>query len=188
MRFVLPKALPLALFRCARFDPAGVAMFGDTPDAFLVSLAPLLFMPLLSTLLATFAGGGRLEWTMLMASVVLLLSTAVLSHWFARRWGREAVWARYACAINWCLWVVLAAWIAVLLGAVGLATLGFGPAVELSLAVMTGYALCLQIFIARQALAISLGRAILLTLCVNIVPSLLVGLPMLWTGTLMLEG
>lgn len=94
------------MFRLATFHPDGFAQFGDTRQAFLNSLAPLLAFPIVGTALLLVTGGGGNALGDLLGTVVALLAPAVVSHALAVRWGREAFWLRYAVAFNWCQWAV----------------------------------------------------------------------------------
>ena len=42
----------------------------------------------------------------LLATVAVLLAPPVLSFEFARLWGRQDHWLRFATAFNWCQWLL----------------------------------------------------------------------------------
>src|SRR5437879_3217918 len=92
----------LGIARLARFSRDGFEQFGATPQAFVNSLAPMLAFPLAFAVPTVLAGAGRAALVDFLASVVALLAPAVMSHAFARHWGREALWLRYIVAFNWC--------------------------------------------------------------------------------------
>ncbi len=91
----------LGIARLARFNRDGFAQFGDTPQAFVNSLAPMLAFPLAFVVPAVIGGAGVAALVDFLASVVALLAPAVMSHAFAQAWGREALWLRYIVAFNW---------------------------------------------------------------------------------------
>ncbi len=164
-----------ALLRVARGDRTGIAGFGATTQAFLTSLMPLIALPLVVSL-ATLAGGEVVKATVdLLASVSALLLPPVISHALARHWHREAQWLRFAVAFNWCQFA-LSLLLLLLLGALGVV---FGPAVNggsqsdaamgfvvLLCLGLVGYGLWLHWFIAREGLAISGWRAVLVVAAV----------------------
>lgn len=165
----------------ARFEKAGLHQFGSTVQAFLASLAPLLAFPLVGGALMIAggeAGPGLLD---LLTAVCALLAPAVLSHALAKLWGREAEWLRYATAFNWCQWAIpIAATIVVL----GLALLtGFGlsdhAAAVLAMILLVCYGLCLHWFLARHGLLLSVLRAGVLVVSVNLGTAALLLVPRL---------
>jgi len=182
MSGTVPQAPPrrrrilFGIFRVATGRPDGLAQFGDTPDAFLGSLAPLVAFPLVGTLLMLGQGAGVAALSDLLPTVCALLAPAVLSYELARRWGRAASWMRFAVAFNWCQWAIpiLAAGLVALAGM--LLTLGV-PTEAGELLVVTGlagYGLWLHWFLARHGLGLGAGRAALLVVGVNLATILLV--------------
>jgi hypothetical protein len=187
MSGIVPQAPPrtrrilLGIFRVATGRTDGIALFGDTAEAFLASLAPLVAFPLVGTLLMLGEGAGLAALSDLLATFCALLAPAVLSYEAARHWGRAAAWTRFAVAFNWCQWAipVLAALMAVVAGV--LLTLGVPNEVAVMLVVagLGGYGLWLHWFLARHGLGLSGGRAVLLVVGVNLVTILLVLAPRL---------
>lgn len=187
MTETVPQAPPRAknilfgIVRVATGRADGIAQFGDTKEAFLTSLAPLLAFPLVGTLLMLGAGEGLAALSDLLATFCALLAPAVLSYEAARLWGRAAAWTRFAVAFNWCQWAipVLAALLAVLAGM--LLTLGVSNEAGVMLVVggLGAYGLWLHWFLARHGLDLSAGRAALLVVGVNLVTVLLVLAPRL---------
>jgi len=107
--------------------------------------------------------------TDLAMALCALLTPAVLSYELARIWRREAAWYRFATAFNWCEWILpLFAVLAMLPMSVAI-NAGVTPdaASLLFILVLCTYGLWLHWFLARKALALSVGRAILLVLIVN---------------------
>lgn len=175
----------LGVFRVARGRADGIALFGDTPHAFLTSLAPLIAFPLVGGILMLLRGGGLRSIVDLLATVCALLAPPVLSFQFARIWQREGAWLRFATAFNWCQWAlpVVAALMLLFLGFAMSVGLSQGPAGVSLVMALGAYGLWLHWFLARHGLAISGGRAAVLVLGVNlgtiavvIVPRLLLGL------------
>ena len=77
----------VGIMRLARGRADGLLHFGATREAFLVSLAPLVALPLALKLLG---GGGGNSLSYLLATLCALLAPPVLSFEVARLWGREA--------------------------------------------------------------------------------------------------
>ncbi len=160
----------------AKFDRNGFGHFGDTPQAFVNSLAPMLAFPLAFAVPSLLAGAGLGAMADFLASVVALLAPAVLSHAFARWWRREALWLRYIIAFNWCqsaftlvMIIVLYAFGSSMPG--GLHTLS---AVLLPSVAFTLYWLALYWFLTRNGLQLSRLRTTLAVLCLNFVTGALV--------------
>jgi hypothetical protein len=170
------RRILLGIFRVATGRADGLAQFGDTPEAFLGSLAPLVAFPLVGALLMLGEGQGLAALIDLLATLCALLAPAVLSYEVARRWGRATRWTRFAVAFNWCQWAipVLAVILVVLAGI--LLTLGVPSNAGLVLVVagLAGYGLWLHWFLARHGLGLGAARAVLLVVIVNLGTILLV--------------
>jgi len=164
-------AILTAVLRVARGRKDGIPLFGNSVQAFLTSLAPLIAFPLVGALLMLVRGaGGARPLADLLATACALLAPPVLSYQFARVWQREAAWPRFATAFNWCQWAlpVVAMLILLLTGfatAAGMSNRAAGIMLVLGLA---GYGLWLHWFLARHALSLSAARAALLVLGVNV--------------------
>jgi uncharacterized membrane protein YphA (DoxX/SURF4 family) len=175
--------LLLGVLRLARFDAAGLAEFGETTQAFLASLAPLIAFPLVGAGLMLLRGGGLDAVAGFLATLCALLTPPVLSQLLALLWRREPEWLRYATAFNWCQWVIpVAAAVVLLLGAL-LVAMGLPHRVG-ALVVVLGllsYGLALHWFIARNGLRLSAVRATILVVVVNFGTALLVLAPGLLT-------
>jgi len=170
------RRILFGILRVATGRPDGLAQFGDTPEAFLGSLAPLVAFPLVGTLLMLSQGEGLAALSDLLATFCALLAPAVVSYELARRWGRAALWTRFAVAFNWCQWAIpiLAAGLVVLAGM--LLALGVPSEVGVALVIagLGGYGLWLHWFLARHGLGLGAGRAALLVVLVNLATILLV--------------
>jgi hypothetical protein len=133
----------------------GLKRFRDTPRAFLASLVPGFGFIIGALIEGLLDGDGFGALTGLLAPICALLAPAVVSYEVARLFQREAFWLRYIVAFNWCQWL-LPFLLVVGLG-IGQA---LGPAaVEAAYVFIAGYALWMNWFIARHALALSPGRA-----------------------------
>jgi hypothetical protein len=160
----------VGILRVARGRADGIACFGSSPQAFLSSLAPLIAFPLVGAILAMFAEGPRRSLTGLAMTVCALLTPAVVSHELARFWQRSEAWPRFATAFNWCEWIlpVLACLIMVPLSV----AIGAGMSETAASLVLVGclglYGLWLHWFLARKALKLSVFRAVVLVVLVNL--------------------
>lgn len=178
-----PPNVLLGMWRLARFDAAGLAEFGATTQAFLASLAPLIAFPLVGAALMLLHGDGLDALAEFLATMCMLLAPPVLSHLLAVAWRREGEWLRYATAFNWCQWATMMAAAAMLFSAGVLIWLGlpnrFGAVIVVTGVIL--YALVLHWFIARVGLRLSVLRAVLLVLGVNLGTGALVLIPVLLT-------
>jgi len=168
-----PKAAPrfgilLGILRLARGRADGLAQFGDTRQAFLASLFPLVAFPLIGEVFVALRGGMP-SLTDLLATLCALLAPPVLSHALARRWGREAQWPRFATAFNWCQWAIPAIAFLLLLAMSLLIALGMPneAAGHLWILSLAGYGVWLHWFLARRALDLTVIRAVALVVIVN---------------------
>jgi hypothetical protein len=158
------------MLRLARGRVDGLAQFGDTAQAFLSSLAPLLAFPIVGALLLLASGEAEKALATLLVTLVLQLAPPVLSHALARAWGREAAWMRYATAFNWCQWALPLAAMALLIVLQAGMQLGLPEgAADLALVLGLGaYGLWLNWLLARHGLDLSRGRAALLVGLTNL--------------------
>lgn len=173
----------VGILRLARFDGSGMAQFGATTQAFLASLAPLIAFPLVGAALMLMHGGGLDALAEFLATLCTLLAPPVLSHLLAIAWRREGDWLRYATAFNWCQWVIPMAAAVLLLSAGVMIWAGLPNRIVAVIAIagVIVYALVLHWFIARVGLRLSILRAALLVLGVNLGTGALVLLPVLLT-------
>jgi hypothetical protein len=169
----------LGIARLARGRADGLAQFGDTTQAFLGSLAPLIAFPLVGGALMIAQGEGISALVEMLATFCALLAPPVLSYWMARLWGRQQLWLRFATAFNWCQWAIpvaaaLLLLLAGLLIRVGISNAAAGVVVVLGL---SGYGFWLHWFVTRQGLQLSGGRSLLLVLVVNLGTAMLIAGP-----------
>ncbi len=160
----------LGVLLLARGRADGFAAFGDSPQAFLASLAPLIAFPLVGGGLLLFGGDGLPALADMLATFCALLAPPVVSWWLARLWRREPRWLRFATAFNWCQWAIPAAAALMLLAVAALMAVGLpnqvaGVAVVFG---MVGYGLWLHWFLARRGLDLPPGKAVLFVLAVNL--------------------
>ena len=164
------KSVLVGIMRIARGRADGVAYFGASPQSYLSSLAPLIAFPLVGAVLAIFSDGPRRALTDLAMMLCALLTPAVVSHELARMWKRDDAWARFATAFNWCEWIlpVLACLLMIPLS-VGIALgMNANAAGGLLVGCLGLYGLWLHWFLARNALALSGFRAVVLVVLVNL--------------------
>lgn len=176
-----PGDVVLGIVRVARGRPDGLGRFGDTPAAFMASLAPLVAFPLVGAVGVLLRGSVVPALTGFAAAMCVLLVPAVLSHWLARRWDREAGWLRYATAFNWCQWAMplalVAAWVALaVLTQAGLPPEAAEPAALLALGM---YGCWLHWFLARYGLGLSRLRAVAMVVLVDLGTGVVLFLPLL---------
>lgn len=175
--------LGVALLARGRAD--GLHQFGYTVQAFLSSLAPLVAFPLVGYILVAVQGAGSASGQEpgefgaladLFGALCALLAPAVLSFELARLWRREALWLRYATALNWTQWAipVLFSVLLLLVYPVLAASVSVRVALGVTGLAIGGYALWLHWFIARHGLALSRLRAVLLVVIVNLATAVLV--------------
>jgi hypothetical protein len=172
------------MLRLALFRAEGMAGFPDSTQGFLNSFAPMVALTLVGAFLVAMGGELGLALESLSSTIVAMLAQPVISHWLARRWGREAPWLRYATAVNWCQWAPMLA-IFVLMPLVQIAIgFGFTPEVAavLLIVVLLAYAMALSWFLARVGLGVSRWRAALLVVVVHAVIAVIVEGPLLLGG------
>ena len=160
----------LGMVRLARGRVDGLAQFGDTPQAFLASLAPLLAFPIVGAGLMLTTDGPIRALATLLATIVAQLAPAVLSHALARAWSRDGLWLRYATAFNWCQWALPLAAMALLVVLQIARRLGLpAAAADQTLVVaLAAYGLWLNWLLARHGLSLSRGRAVGLVALTNL--------------------
>ncbi len=174
----------MGILLLARGRPAGFEQFGNTSQALLASLAPLVAFPLVATVLLVLSDGDLGAVSDFFKFLCTLVTPLVVSFEVARRWGREAAWLRYATAFCWCQWAVPLAVAALLMAvapAMWLGLPGNAAGVGLLLGVVA-YVLWLQWFLARRGLDLSALRAAGLVGLVTAITAALVGLPPLVMG------
>lgn len=171
--------------RLARFRIDGFASFAATPQAVLNSLAPLLAFPLVGAAAGMLGDLGMAALVDFLATVVALVAPLVISHEFARRWGRLPEWPRFAVASNWCQWVLPVVAVVLAIGLMVLSSFGLPlkPMLVALLAAIICYGIALHWFLARHGLRISRTRAVLLVLATDLGTGALVLVPRLLAGS-----
>ena len=174
------SAVVLGITQVARGRPEGLGKFGNSPQAVMAAMTPLVAFMLVGGLLAL-VGGKADGLTTLVAVCVALLSPLVLSFEVARRWGRELQWPRFAAAFCWCQWATPVVFGAMLIAMSVLMAFGLDPDTALGIGVMAlfCYGLWLHWFLARHALELTAWRAVILVLIVNVGTTILVAVPQL---------
>jgi len=111
-----------------------------------------------------------------------MLPGAVLSYEFARLWGRAPLWTRYAVAQGWCICGtrLLSVFVIGLLAPLVTLDAPSSPILRPVYLCFSVYVLWLYSFLARQALALSVGRVVLQVLGVGLATLLLVLSPWLF--------
>jgi hypothetical protein len=163
------KSILVGIWRIARGRADGISRFGSSPEAFLASLAPLIAFPLVGAVLGAFTEGPRRALTGLAMTLCALLTPAVVSFEVARVWKRSDAWLRFATAFNWCEWIMLALACLMIVPMSVAISLGLSEDVasKVWLGCLGAYGLWLHWFLARNALALSRLRAVVLVLLVN---------------------
>ena len=183
------KCIYKGVFFLATGRAAGMDYFASAPERFVASLAPLVMLPLIAAVLFVFGllaqgtGQEALVDSLVdsLGSLCAMLVPPVLSFEIASRWGRSALWLRFATAGNWCQWalVPVVVVLALLVGALGAIGLPDGAATVLLVAGAYGYGLWLNWFVARAGLDLSGRHAALLVAAVNLATIVLVVVPRL---------
>ncbi len=172
------------MVRLARFRIDGFQGFGNSAQAVLNSLAPLLAFPLVGGVFGVLGGQALPATVDFLATVVALLAPLVITHWLAARWQRLAEWPRFAAASNWCQWTLplLAIGLVIVVMVLQLFGLPLQALVMVGLIGLVGYGLALHYFLARHGLRLSVGRAVLLVLVTDVSTGAMVVIPRLLTG------
>ena len=168
----------LGIFDVARGRADGLRHFGNTPQAVVGALTPLLAFMLVGGMVALL--GGRLDAvSALVAVAVALLGPMVLSFEVARRWGRAPRWPLFAVAYCWCQWAtpMAMAGVLVIVSLLMAAGLDGDTAMAIGMFALFGYGLWLHWFLARHALALTAWRAAALVVMVNVSTMVLILIP-----------
>jgi hypothetical protein len=174
----------LGLFYLAIGRREGFDDFGNTADAYLASLAPLVAFALVSGVLAAASGAVHLAALGFLFSLCAMLAPAVISHPLCRFWGRGENWPRYANILNWgqmLMFLIFSLASAAAKAAVA-AGLPAKPVLALMVLAVFGYAVWFQWFVARGAVQVSRGRTVLLLLATMLGTNVLISAPLLVAG------
>jgi hypothetical protein len=159
------RSVGLGLILLAAGRRRALDQFGGSVQAVLASLAPLIAFPLVAAALLVIAHRPRLAATFLLAALCDVLLAPVIADAFCGLWNRRPAWGRYVTVTNWAQWLVGFVSIALLLAAGALPAGIARPELLWAIAVRL-YEAWLQYFLARNALGLSRGRAVLLTLAI----------------------
>jgi hypothetical protein len=164
-----------AVLLLARFRSEGLDRLNASPRGLLGALTPWIAFALVRAGISMAGDGAYEALGGLLFTLIGLLAPLVISHAIARAWGRDESWLRYAVAFTWCQWVMPLALLLAMWGGGVLVRLGLpqDAALAVAFAALLGYALALQGFVARRALAVSRVRAGLMVVAVNIGTALL---------------
>lgn len=159
-----PKAILEGMTLLASGKSEGIQRFGNSVENFLAALAPGLAMCIVGLLTVALQKEPVLGFICVELSFCTLLALPVISWFFAKKWGREELWLRYATAASWCEWItVLVSAVAMAMGSLLFSSLaetsGFAMAIVFSSDL---YGLWLGVFVAKVGLRLSWPRAILL--------------------------
>ncbi|WP_255030698.1 hypothetical protein [Acetobacter persici] len=156
----------------------GIGCFQGTPDSFGAALAPQLALLLVGIFQASMQTDKVLGFTKLLLSLCVVLLPAVISQFYAHKWGRDALWLRYITASTWCGWVVvLISLVATVLAGLLFPPLLHQPGFMAALMVTVSvYEIWLQWYVARVGLGLSRGRAVLMYVSVLAATLVLYGL------------
>ncbi len=163
----------------------GLAEFGNTPDAYLASLAPLIAFALVSCVAAAATGAPRMAAQWFFLVLCSWLAPAVISHPLCRRWQATAYWPRYVNILNWAQFLMFLVILAVSAAARAAMAAGLPPSsavLAVGIAVLV-YAVWFHWFVARGTLQLSRWRTVLLLLAVVAGTNLIVSVPLIVTGS-----
>ena len=177
-----PKAILRGVFLIARGRAEGLNCFGDTTRAIVQSLVPGAGLAVAAMIESWSEDGAARAFGGLLLLLCVLIAPVVISFELAKLMGREAFWARYVVAFNWCLLLIpLVALTAGLIAMPLAGDAGDGFFLLLNVAI-GGYALWLHWFIARHALALNGMRSALFVAGVHLGTMLMVAVPVLIVG------
>jgi hypothetical protein len=152
----------LGLLLLARGRRDALTCFEGTRDGFLAALSPWIAFLLVWTALAMARHPSSRVALLSLLSLCALLLPPVLTHALARRWKREDRWLRYATASVWSGWLMVLAYVPVLMVVALLLQAGVGQMVaSIVLAALLGsYWFWLHWFLGRHGLGVGNGRAL----------------------------
>jgi hypothetical protein len=176
--------LYLAIGRRQGFDD-----FGNTVDAYLSSLAPLVAFDLVSNALLAASGKLHVAALVFLVTLCVMLAPAAVSHPICRWWGAAEYWPRYANILNWAQMLMF-----LVLGIAGviarLSVEAGAPAVVAEKGLQLGtlcYAVWFQWFVARGVLQMARWRTALLLLAYAAVNILIVAALLLTSPEIKLQ-
>ena len=170
-------ALGLLLIGTGR--TSGFAQFGNTGDAFLASLAPLVGILIVLSGLVAWSGRPVLGLTFFLFALCDLLAPAIIADLFCRLWNRRERWGLHANILNCSQWLIFAVLLLLLpIGSIAIAAgLPASAAAELVLLALCGYIMWFHWFAARHALMLSPVKALLVMMGIVFGTGLLLQVP-----------
>jgi hypothetical protein len=164
----VPPRPGLGLIRLAVFNPKYLDCFGAGRESFLASLAPLVALPIVAGALTCLGGKVTEGVSFALSSICSVLAPPVIADLFCTLWNRGPQWARFSTVMNWAHWLFIGQTILMLGFAEAVAQSGMEFFGTIILIGFVAYLFAINLFIARTALAISMGRAIVLILVTGI--------------------
>jgi hypothetical protein len=150
-------------------------------DGFTASRAPLIAFPLVGAGISAMGGQWQLALIGFLSRLCAVLALPLITHEFARRTGREALWLRTATALDWSFWLLVPMlFIAAVAGAI-LVQLGLpmANAEYATLGLMGAYLLWYHWFIERTGLVLGRGQAAFLVVITGVTVALFTAGPFL---------
>lgn len=169
------------LFLMARGAKSGIKEFDNSMDAFTASLAPLIAFPLVGAGVSALGGQWQMAIIGFLSRLCAVLALPLITHEFARRTGREALWLRTATALDWSFWLLVPMlFIAAIAGTI-LVQLGLAmeSAEYVALGLMGGYLLWYHWFIVRTGLVLGRRQAAFLVVITGLTIALFTAGPFL---------
>ncbi len=162
----------------------GFADFGDTTEAYLASLAPLIAFDLVTAVLTAAAGHVHAAVLGFLILLCMWLAPPVIAHPLCRRWGRAEAWSRYVNILNWAVMLMFVVNSLVMAVAALAGSAGAEPRLVQGLAglAVVVYGLWFHWFVARGTVAVSRWRTVVLLLATVFGTSLMISIPLLATG------
>jgi len=179
----------IGIFELAIGRASGFGRFTVSPRSFRFSLAVLLCVPAVMTLMLMARHGLGAGLTIFLAIVCALLTPAAVTHLLARLWDRDAWWLRFAIGFNYARIALTAVYAILLILAAVLLSAGQPNKAVAGLiqTVMVLYTLWLDWFLLRQGLQVSGVRAAVGVMVINFATGVLVFGPIL-LAEMMAEG
>jgi hypothetical protein len=182
------------LFLMARGAKSGIQEFDNSMDAFTASLAPLIAFPLVGAGVSALGGQWQLALIGFLSHLCAVLALPLITHEYARRTGREALWLRTATALDWSFWLLVPLLFAAAIAGAVLVQFGVPMvgAEYVALGLMGVYLLWYHWFIVRTGLVLGRGQAAFLVAITGLAIALCTAGPFLldcaFTGSLLPQG
>ncbi len=169
------------VFLLARGKAVGIAEFGNSNDALLASLAPLIAFPLVATVLIGLEGQPERAIESFLSRLCVVLVVSVTTQALASLVKRETLWVRTATALNWSFWLIIP--LLLLAGFVGAIMVSAGIpqmlAVYILIAAMGAYLFWFNWFTVHCGLQVGVLTAIGIVVLTNTIVLLLSVAPLM---------